>query len=129
MELKLVYRFSSSQNQDGEFKPASYCVVYFFSKQGFLDLSKLQELSKSVPDADHEHLTFLNLDDLKTFALRVCQELEAEEVRLISVQDYNIGIDGANDLGSFQEVFQNFGEVVANEEAARKKGFFGKFFS
>lgn len=127
--LNLIYHFQTSQNQDEEFKPASYHVVYFFSEQGFLKKEELKELSKAVPEADHQNLTFLNLDDLKAFAHRVSQELEMPEVRLISVQDYNIGLDGAKDLAGFQGIFQKYGEVVVNEEARPKKGFFGKLFS
>lgn len=128
MALNLIYHFQTSQNQDGEFKPASYCVVYFFDEQGFLEKDLLKEMSKTVPEADHNNLTFLNLDDLKTFALRVSQELSEKEVRLISVQDYNIGLDGAKDLASFQSIFTKYGDVVINE-SARKKGLFGKLFS
>lgn len=128
MSLNLIYHFHTSQNQDGDFRPASYGVVYFFSEQGFLEKDLLKEMSKTVPEADHENLTFLNLDDLKTFALRVCQEASEKEVRLMSVQDYNIGLDGAKDLKSFQTVFSKYGEVVVNE-SAKKKGLFGKLFS
>lgn len=128
MALNLIYHFQTSQNQDGDFRPASYGVVYFFSEQGFLEKDLLKEMSKSVPEADHENLTFLNLDDLKSFAFRVCQEVSEREVRLMSVQDYNIGLDGAKDLKSFQTVFSKYGEVVVNE-AVRKKGLFGKLFS
>ena len=128
--LNLIYHFQTSQNQNEEFKPASYHVVYFFSEEGFLERKELQELSKSVPMADYEHLTFLNLDDLKAFALRVCEELNSPSVQLISVQDYNIGLDGAKDLTSFQGIFQKYGEKIQNEEArSNKKGFFGKLFS
>jgi hypothetical protein len=128
MSLRLIYHFHTSQNQDQEFRPASYAVVYFFSDEGFLDDGLLRELSKSVPDADHERLTFLNLDDLKAFALRVGQELAVRGVRLISVQDYNIGLDGAKDLATFRGVFEKYGEVVVNE-AVKKKGILGKLFS
>lgn len=130
MALNLIYHFQSSQNQDGAFRPASYRTVYFFGDQGFLERGLLKELSKSVPEADHEQLTFLNLDDLKTFALRVGQELKEDEVRLISVQDFNIGLDGARDLKGLREIFGKYGEVVVNEEAPKKKGgLFGKLFS
>ena len=128
MSLNLIYNFQTSRNQDDEFKPASYCVIYFFSEQGFLEKDLLQEMSKTVPEADHVNLTFLNLDDLKAFALRVCQELSEKEVRLISVQDYNIGLDGARDLKSYQTVFSKYGDLVVNE-SAKKKGLFGKLFS
>jgi hypothetical protein len=128
MALQLIYHFQTSQNQDLEFRPASYGVVYFFSDSGFLDKNLLIEMSKTVPEADHERLTFLSLDDLKAFALRVGQELSQNEVRLISVQDYNIGIDGAKDLKSFQSVFERYGEVVQHENA-KKKSILSKLFS
>lgn len=128
MALNLIYHFQTSQNQNEEFTPARYCVVYFFSEQGFIDGELLKELSKSVPDADHQKLQFLNLDDLKAFALRVCQEAGESEVRLLSVQDYNIGLDGAKDLATFQSIFTKYGDVVVNE-SSKKKGLFGKLFS
>ena len=112
MSLNLIYNFQTSQNLDGDFRPASYCVVYFFSDEGFLDPSLLKEMSKTVPNADHDRLTFLNLDDLKAFALRVCQEISIPEVRLLSVQDYNIGLDGAKNLATYQTIFTRYGEMV-----------------
>jgi hypothetical protein len=128
MSLYLIYNFQTSQNQDMDFKPASYCVVYFFSDDGFLDDDLLKEMSKTVPDADHKQLTFLNLDDLRNFALRVGQELSVREVRLISVQDYNIGLDGAKDLASYRTIFNKFGDLVINPDVSKKKSFFGKIF-
>jgi hypothetical protein len=128
MSLNLIYHFQTSQNQDQDFRPASYGVVYFFNENDFLEKDFLKEMSKSVPDADHEDLTFLNLDDLKAFALRVSQELGEKDVRLISVQDYNIGLDGARDKNSFVGIFSKYGEVLVNE-SAKKKGILGKFFS
>jgi hypothetical protein len=88
----------------------------------------LKEMSKAVPEADHQRLTFLNLDDLKTFALRVAQELGEREIRLLSVQDYNIGLDGAKDIQSYQTIFFKYGDLMLNEGVSGKKGFFGKFF-
>jgi hypothetical protein len=128
MALQLIYHFQASQNQDLEFRPASYGVVYFFSDSGIIDKNLLIEMSKTVPEADHVRLTFLSLDDLKTFALRVGQELSENEVRLISVQDYNIGLDGAKDLKSFQSVFEKYGELIQHENA-KKKSLFSKIFS
>lgn len=128
MFLRLIYHFKTSQNQNLEFRPASYGVVYFFSEEGLLDSELLKEMSKTVPEADHENLTFLNLDDLKSFALRVCQELAVREVRLISVQDYNIGLDGAKDLSSYLAIFEKYGELLVNE-SVKKKGLLSKIFS
>lgn len=126
--LTLIYHFQSSQNQDEEFKPASYRMVYFFNEEGFVDSGLILELLKAFPESNFQEKTFLNLDDLKAFAQRVSQELGAPDVRLISVQDYNIGIDGAKDIKSYREVFSKFGEAIVNEQAVKKKGLLGKFF-
>jgi hypothetical protein len=127
MALKLVYHFQASENVNDEFIPASYGVVFFFSNEGFLDNDFLSEISKSVPGANHENLFFMSLDDLKLFSIKVCQELSENEVRLISVQDYNIGIDGAKELNSFQKIFEKYGELIMND-SFRKKGLIAKLF-
>ena len=44
-------------------------------------------------------------------------------------QDYNIGIDGAKDFQTYKEIFKQFGDVVINQQQAKKKGLFGKLFS
>jgi hypothetical protein len=128
-DLTLIYHFQSSQNQDEEFKPASYKMVYFFNSEGFVDSKLILELLKAFPDSNFQDKTFLNLDDLKAFAHRVAEEVQAAQVRLISVQDYNIGIDGAKDIKSYRELFNKYGETLVNEQAVKKKGLFGKFFS
>lgn len=129
MSLNLIYNFQASQNQEDQFRTANYHVVYFFSEEGFLDLKMLQEMAKVTPEANHTDLTFSSLDDLKEFSLRVAQEYQKPEVRLISVQDYNIGVDGARDLHTFREIFNRYGDVVVNSEATKKKSFLGKLFS
>ena len=127
--LNLIYHFQSSHNQDEDFTPASYRILYLFDEESFIDSALILELLKAFPDSNYQDKTFMNLDDLKAFALRVAEELGAQEVRLISVQDYNIGIDGARDLKSYREIFSKYGESVMNEQVSRKKSFLGKFFS
>lgn len=130
MALNLIYHFQPSQNQDGNFRTANYKMVYFFSDEGFLDQALLHEMAKIIPEADHQNLTFLSLDDVKAFSLRVAQEVQENEIRLLSVQDYNIGVDGARDLASFQEIFSKYGELVVGEQSRKKKsGLLGKLFS
>jgi hypothetical protein len=62
------------------------------------------------------------------FALRVSQETESSEVRLMSVLDYNIGLDGSRDREGFLSILSKFGEVLTNGQA-KKKGFLGKLFN
>ena len=129
MSLHLIYFFQSSQNQNESWTPARYKVVHFFGDEGFVPDSKLSELAKSDPHADFSDLTFLSLDDLKSFANRVAEDLGSESVRLLSVQDYNIGLDGARDRKELKEIFVKYGETVETTVPSKKKGLFGKFFS
>ncbi len=129
MSLHLIYFFQSSQNQNESWTPARYKVVHFFGDEGFVPDEKLRELAKSDPNADFSDLTFLSLDDLKAFAVRVSDDIGGESVRLLSVQDYNIGLDGARDIRELREIFVKFGETVAGSSPVKKKGLFGKLFS
>jgi hypothetical protein len=129
MGLHLIYFFQSSQNQNESWTPARYKVVHFFGDEGFVPEEKLRELAKSDPNADFTDLTFLSLDDIKAFAERVSEDMGGESVRLLSVQDYNIGLDGARDLKELKEIFVKYGETVEGSSPVKKKGLFGKLFS
>jgi hypothetical protein len=126
--LNLIYHFQASQNQNEEFRGASYKIVYSFNEAGILDPDQMLEIFKLIPNVNIQEKTFLSLDDLKAFAARLGDELRAQEVRLLSVQDYNIGVDGAKDLKSFRDIFSKYGELVVIQSQS-KKNFFGKFFS
>lgn len=129
MNLILIYNFQSIQSEDGEFSPARYQVVYCFAPTGFVEVSSLRKIAQTMEEADPSDLTFLSLDDLKAFSLLVAEEFEEDEVRLISVQDFNIGIDGAKDISSFRQIFLGFGEVMRREGASKKKkGILSRFF-
>lgn len=129
MSLHLIYFFRSSQKQNEDWTPARYKVVHFFGDSGFVPEEKLRELAKADPNADYAELTFLSLDDLKSFASRVAEDLGGESVRLLSVQDYNIGLDGARDMRELKEIFVKYGETVEGTPPLKKKGLFGKLFS
>jgi hypothetical protein len=110
--LNIIYYFESSQNQNDEFRPAKYKILYAFDSNGMLEISD----------------TFNSLDDLKTYALELLQTKDGDEVRLISVQDYNVGVEGAKDRNSFRQIFSNFGEVVVDPSRSKKKSIFGNLF-
>jgi hypothetical protein len=105
MQLNVVYNF----------RPGGFYVIYCFSSEGLVD-----------PGGP---LQFQTLEDLKQHALRLAQDHGLEEVRVISAQDFNIGVDGARDLASFRAIFTRFGEALGDGGGRRKKGLFGKLFS
>jgi hypothetical protein len=46
---------------------------------------------------------------------------------MISVEDFNIGLDGAKDLVSFQNIFLQYGEELLSEKG-HKRGLWNKIF-
>ncbi len=127
-EIFVIYHFQSSPVQE-DYQTASYKMIYAFDQEEMIKSDMLLELLKAYPDSNYQDKSFLNLDDLKAFAMRLGEELTADQVRLISVQDFNIGIDGAKDFRSFQQIFGQFGEVLINQQLTKKKGIFSKLFS
>lgn len=128
MNLAVIYHFQSSQDEMGEFSPAQYQVVYSFSGVGFVPGNVLKEALQSIPENTSTDLTFQTLDELKSFSLKLAEILDEDEVRLISVQDLNVGIDGARDLSGFRQIFMGFGESLKREGVSRKKNFLSRFF-
>ncbi len=128
MKLYLIYHFQSSHNADNEFRPAKYRVLYFFNDDEFLDESSLRSRYKDFAPEGGEDLSFQSLDLMKDFAMSFASEFEAEEVRLISAQDYNVGQDSVKDRKGLGQVFAKYGEAVVNPEFKKRGGIFGKLF-
>lgn len=128
MKLYLIYHFQSSHNEENEFRPAKYRVLYFFNDDEFLSGAGLRERYKDFHPDGGDDLSFHSLDLLKDFASSFASEYEAEEVRLISAQDYNVGQDSVKDRKGLQQVFAKYGEAVTNPSFKKKGGIFGKLF-
>lgn len=128
MKLYLIYHFQSSHNEASEFKPAKYRVLYFFNDDEFLSEASLLTRYKDYAAEGGEGLSFQSLDTMKEFAMSFASEFEAEEVRLISAQDYNVGQDSVRDRKGLQQVFGKYGEAVVNPEIKKKGGIFRKLF-
>ena len=134
LPINLIYRFSHETSLVGEqeFPELSgrYQVLYFFSDAGPVPQEAQEEVairlfnrSVGLP------ATFSSLDDLKDFAMGVCQHVKAPEVFVLSVQDYNVGVDAARDVRAFREIYRRYGLNLANPDViSRGPGLFGKFF-
>jgi hypothetical protein len=127
-ELMIIYHFESSQNQNEEFKTACYKILYAFDSNGMLAESDWTQMISMNMDLNPVEKDFTNLDDLKSFGLRLALHREKSEVRLISVQDFNVGVEGAKDKVTFKQIFFNFGEVIIDQSKPKKKGLFGNLF-
>lgn len=131
MALNLIYNFT--HNAIGEFPDLGghYRVLYFFTEAGPVPLDLLAEVHQRLLKLPIEReAAFSSLDDLKDFAMGVCQALRAPEVFLLSVQDYNVGVEATRELRSFRELYRRYGLNLANPDViSRGPGLFGKFFN
>lgn len=128
MKLYLIYHFQSSHNDAEEFRPAKYRVLYFFNDEEFLSGASLRERYRDFQPDGGDDLSFQSLDLLKDFAASFASEFEAEEVRLISAQDYNVGQDSVRDRKGLFAALGKYGEAVADVGHKKKGGLFGKLF-
>ncbi len=134
LAINLIYHFghSSTASMETELPELSGCyrVLYFFSDAGPVSPEAQEEVairlfnrSVGIP------ATFSSLDDLKDFAMGVCQFVKAPEVFILSVQDYNVGVEAARDVRAFRELYRRYGLNLANPDVInRGPGLFGKFF-
>lgn len=130
LHLNLLYRFVEERNDNGE-HTTYYKILQFFSEIGMVSSTVLNKiyLDEDVDGIEGE-LVFKTLDQLGHFSIKVCKELAAPEVFLLSVQDYNIGLDSCSDVRSFKEIFRRYGTSIDNPEGShRKKNIFGKIFN
>jgi hypothetical protein len=62
--------------------------------------------------------------------MSVTQALKAPEVFILSVQDYNVGVEATRDVRAFRELYRRYGLNLANPDIInRGPGLFGKFFN
>jgi hypothetical protein len=130
LSLNLVYRYETTMTEDGP--KAYYKIIYFFSEAGFITKSTLTSIYKKLVPlyTEREMLTFDDLELLGQFALKVCMELQAPEVFVLSVQDYNIGMESVRDVRAYKELFRRYGNCITNPELENERqSVFKRIFS
>lgn len=119
--LKLIYKMTSGTDPESTELTARYEVLYFFGEGGPMSLELMDEVSRTVFQRPATlPVTFKSLDELKEFALGVCQKVHGPEVFVLSVQDYNIGVEAARDVRAFRELFRRYGLNIPNPEIINK---------
>lgn len=131
LHLNLLYRFVEGETPEDTLG-SYYKIVQFFSEVGMVSAGVISKTYQNF-DTDfrsENEISFKTLDELGHFAIEICKELAAPEVFLLSVQDYNIGLDSCSDIRGFREIFRRYGTSVENPEGShRRKNLFGKIFN
>lgn len=119
--LNLIYHHDPLAG--GEGKHGAYEVVHFFSDRGVVPTDDMIVAFQQVTKFNLTGLpVFKTVEELKEFALTVCMTLGAPEVFVLSVQDYNIGVEAARDMRIYRELFRRYGISIPNPEVIQRPG-------
>lgn len=124
--------FEHDQNMsadDAIAESGKYKIIHSFSWSGVVSASLLSSAyQQAMPDNDGS-FEMNSFEELKNVGLSLIQELKAPEAFLISVQDYNIGIESTHELRNYRDMFRRYGHVVSNPDILKQTGgLLGRFF-
>jgi len=130
LAINLIYHFGHDVDSEFPDLAGRYRILYFFSEAGPVSFESQEATYVKLFNRPATHpVTFTSLDDLKEFAMGVCQLVKAPEVFVLSVQDYNVGVEAARDVRAFREIYRRYGLNLSNPDIInRGPGLFGKFF-
>lgn len=131
LSLNLIYKFAHEESTEFPDLSGRYTVLYFFSDAGPVPADVQEEVAQRVFGKSVGFpASFFSMDDLKDFAMSVTQHLRAPEVFVLSVQDYNVGVEATRDVRAFREIYRRYGLNLSNADIInRGPSLFGKFFT
>lgn len=117
---------------------SAYYILYLLDEKGLLDKGLAQKLyevhfKSALAGVEENAYTskmigpFESTDLLNQFAFQLCEELNAEKVSLLSVQEYNSLLETTQQASDFHRDLLLKGNVMENIER-KKKGFLSRFF-
>jgi hypothetical protein len=114
---------------------SAYYLLYVLDEKGLLDKSAAHKLyderfKSELTSADvRQNMIgpFASTETLNQFAFQLCEELNAEKVSLLSVQEYNSLLESTQTASDFYRNLIEKGNVMENIER-KKKGFLSRFF-
>lgn len=114
-----------------------FYMLYLLDEKGLLEKEGAQKLFKERFLSEHLEGVkspanmigpFLALENVNQFAFALCEELNAAQVSLLSVSEYNSMLENSQQASDFHRDLLEKGNVMENIER-KKKGFLSRFFS
>ncbi|MBY0414131.1 MAG: hypothetical protein K2Q18_08190, partial [Bdellovibrionales bacterium] len=114
-----------------------YYMLYLLDEKGILERDLAVKLFKerfSAPELADIKVSqgmigpFVSVETLNQFSFALCEELNAEKISLLSVQEYNALLDQGQDANGFHRDLLEKGNVMENIER-KKQGFLNRFFT
>jgi|LULF01.1.fsa_nt_gb hypothetical protein len=122
--IYLLFRFEeNSQSQEPQ-QHNRYRVIYFFDEYGLISSDMLSSFHLNHIE---NNIFFRTKEDMLRFALSFIEEHRYQNCFLLSVNDYNIGVESCHQLSDYLKVFSEYGHKLENTEQS-KSSIFGKLF-
>lgn len=130
-----VYNYFNPHPEEGT--DPHYYLIYLLDEKGLLSIDVAQKLfSERFSSQQEEGVRtpasmigpFLSLENLNQYAFALCEELNAAQVSLLSVSEYNLLLENSQQASDFHRDLLEKGNVMENIER-KKKGFLNRFFS
>lgn len=115
--LYILYRFTSAESLENK---STYDVVLMFSESGEI-------FSKDYGSLFAQDNKYSDKEELLEMSHQVLASKQFASVFLLSVNDFNVGIETCHDLSSFKEIFKRYGQLISESED-NEGNLFGKFF-
>lgn len=129
-----IYNFFNPFPEDGQ--DFHYYLLYLLDEKGILErevavkIFKERFISEEVAGLKTPGNTvgpFVSLEKLNQYAFSLCEELNAEKISLLSVQEYNLLLEQGQLASDFHRDLLEKGNVMENIER-KQKGFLSRFF-
>jgi len=125
LTLNIVYKSLSDPDSDFGVK-----ILYLFNETGFIDMEESQNFYKRY-FRNEDDLVFRNLDELGEFSKKLIEEFGAPKAYILSVEDYNAGLERVREKSEYRELFMKVGTELENAEykGGANARIFGKIFT
>ena len=128
-----VYNFMNASPE--VHSDSAFYFLYLLDEKGLLDKSAASKLynerfKSELSSADIQQNMigpFDSVSALNQFAFGLCEELNAEKVSILSVEEYNGLLESSQVASDFHRDLLLTGNVMENIER-KKKGFLSRFF-
>lgn len=108
-QLYLIY----SKQKDVLEDKSMFQVLSIFSTEGLLDLSSLE--------GEEENHIFFSYQHLVVFAKKILNEYNLSNIKLLSVEDYNLGLGQIQHRDEIISLFERFGEDLSSSQSSNTK--------
>ncbi len=125
LSLNVIYKTLADPESDFGVE-----IIYLFNETGFMDSAEVLEQYHRF-FRNEPSLLFRNLDELGDFVRKFIEEIEAPNAFILSVEDYNGGLERVREKAEYQQFFQKVGTKLENQsfKPSSSSGILGKIFS